>query len=315
MKRFGLIAMISSLVVFVGCGKKAGDEKADTSTAPPNVMEVKAVGLQFEAPKTVPGGWITFRLNNESEMTHFALVEQLPLGKGIKDQQTEVAPIFQAGMDLINEGKPHDAMNKFREIPEWFSETKYLGGTGLTGPGKTAETTVYLEPGTYLLECYVKTVGIFHSYNPDPDQYGMVHEFVVGEPSPAPEPEADVNLTISTEGGIEGAGDLAPGTHTVAVHYKDQKAYANFIGHDVHLARLTPDTDLEELGTWMNWSDPAGLEVPAPVEFLGGVDEMPAGKTGYMTVTLEPGEYAWISEVPQPAEKGMLRRFSVKAGP
>ena len=38
---------------------------------------------------------------------------------------------------------------------------------------------------------------------------------------------------------------------------------------------------------------------------------MPAGSTGYFTVTLEPGDYAWVSEVPGASSKGMLKRFSV----
>jgi hypothetical protein len=38
---------------------------------------------------------------------------------------------------------------------------------------------------------------------------------------------------------------------------------------------------------------------------------MPAGETGYFTAALEPGRYAWIAEVPNPAEKGMLQPFTV----
>jgi hypothetical protein len=38
---------------------------------------------------------------------------------------------------------------------------------------------------------------------------------------------------------------------------------------------------------------------------------MPAGGTAYFTATLEPGRYAWIAEVTNPAEKGMLKIFVV----
>jgi hypothetical protein len=61
----------------------------------------------------------------------------------------------------------------------------------------------------------------------------------------------------------------------------------------------------------MDWSAPGGLQTPAPAEFLGGLNEMPAGSTGYFTVDLEPGEYAWISEVPDASAKGMLKEFEV----
>lgn len=38
---------------------------------------------------------------------------------------------------------------------------------------------------------------------------------------------------------------------------------------------------------------------------------MPAGNTAYITVNLEPGNYAWVAEVPNPKEKNMLKTFSV----
>ena len=63
----------------------------------------------------------------------------------------------------------------------------------------------------------------------------------------------------------------------------------------------------------MNWSDPKGLIEPAPfaITFLGGVNDMPEGNTGYFTVTLEKGNYALISEVPNALSKNMLKTFVV----
>jgi hypothetical protein len=140
---------------------------------------------------------------------------------------------------------------------------------------------------------------------------GMVHEITVtDEPSGAPEPEADLNLTISSERGIEVEGDIGFGLHIVAVHFEDQMMYDHLFGHDIHLARLTENTDLGALAAWMDWTQPGGIETPAPAEFVAGLHEMPAGQTGYFTVELEPGSYAWVAEVPDPAEKMMLRTFN-----
>jgi hypothetical protein len=171
---------------------------------------------------------------------------------------------------------------------------------------------MFLEPGTYLLECYVKTDGIFHSYNPNSDAYGMVHAITVTEEtSEAAAPDPDIEITLSSERGIEVEGDVKPGDRTVAVHFADQTTHEHFLGHDVHLVRLEEDTDIEALATWMDWTQPTGLETPAPATFIGGLHEMPAGETGYFTATLAPGRYAWIAEVPHPAEKGMLKTFTV----
>ena len=197
-------------------------------------------------------------------------------------------------------------------MPAWFGEIVFVGGPGLVAPGGSAEATVYLEPGTYLLECYVKTNGVFHSYNAAPDVYGMVHELTVTEEvTTETAPEPTLELTLSGAGGIEGAGDVQPGRHTVAVHFTDQQAHENFVGHDVHLVRLEDDIDMEALETWMDWTQPTGLETPAPAAFLGGLNEMAAGETGYFTVNLTPGRYAWIAEVPNAEEKGMLKVFTV----
>lgn len=294
-----------------------GEPEEETSVAedsPPSVVEVVARGLTLEAPAEVPAGWTTFRFRNESPMVHFALIERLPEGQGLASQQEEVAPVFQAGLDLLSAGEVDAAMAKFGELPPWFGEVLFFGGPGLLSPGRTASATVRLEPGTYLIECYVKTAGIFHSYNPDPDVYGMVHEFTVtSAASEALEPTADLRLTISSTDGITMSSVPSAGTHVVAVEFVDQTVHENFVGHDIHLARLPEGADLDLLERWMDWSRPDGLQTPAPVEFLGGLNEMPAGTTGYFTATLEPGTYAWISEVPGTRGKGMLQTFTVEA--
>lgn len=307
----GSVVLAAAALSGCGGGGKSGNDAASTPASAANVMEVTAVDQTFQAPDSVQAGWITFRFRNTSGMTHFAVVERLPEGIGIDEQQRQAAPVFQQGMDLLNAGKLDEAMAKFGELPEWFGKIQFLGGPGFLGPGHTEETTVHLDPGTYLLECYVKTAGVFHSYNPDTSQYGMVHEFQVVGSSDAPEPEADVHLTISSDQGIRMQGDVTPGRHTFGVHFQDQKRYENFVGHDAHLVKLAADTDVNKLAAWMDWTQPDGLEVPAPAEFLGGVNEMPAGSTGYLTVSLEPGHYAWISEIPKPMERGMLKTFTV----
>lgn len=292
--------------------KTVGKTDAVIQTNPPGIFNITITGLSFAAPDQIPSGWTTFRVNNTSPMVHFAVVEKFPDGFGVAEQQQELAPLFQQGMDLLRQGDAEAAKAKFAELPEWFGRIVFFGGPGLTSGGGTSQTTLDLEPGTYVLECYVKTNGIFHSYNPVPGQYGMVHQFIVTrESSGAKEPKATVELTISSEAGIEAPDTIKTGAQTVAVHFLDQKTYANFVGHDVHLARLDEDTDLAKLENWMDWTRPHGLETPAPVTFLGGTNEMPAGNTAYVSVTFTPGRYAWIAEVPNSRDKGMLKIFEV----
>jgi hypothetical protein len=273
------------------------------------LLEVTARGHTFEAPDEIPSGWTTVRFNNASPAAHFVILEKLPPGKTLEDSKAEVVPVFQEGMDLLIEGKVNEALATFGKLPAWYFSIVFMGGPGITAPGRTSEVTVNLDPGTYVLECYVKTPdGKFHSY------LGMIDQvIVVDEASGAREPTPTLAMTLRNDG-IDFGGDPRPGKHTIAVHFAEQQVHGNFLGNDAHLVRLEDDADLAEVAAWMNWSLPAGLATPAPADFVGGLHEMPPGHTGYIDVVLKPGRYAWIAEVDDPAGKDMLKTFTVPFG-
>ncbi len=282
------------------------------STENTNVVDIIAKGMQFSAPDTIPSGWVTFRFHNQSSYTHFALLERWPEGHTLADGEKQIAPVFQDAMDLLIKGDKDAAMKRFGDLPGWMKQIVYIGGPGLIAPGGETSATVKLDPGYYIIECYVKTDGRFHSSLTKSGTQGMTHEFkVTATDSGGKAPDADIQIQISSDKGIQADGRMTPGRHTVSVHFVDQKAYGNFTGHDVHLVELGTDTDRAGLMQWMNWMNPDGLSTPAPVVFVGGLNEMPAGNTGYFTVNLEPGNYAWISEIPDPDQHGMFRPFSV----
>jgi hypothetical protein len=158
----------------------------------------------------------------------------------------------------------------------------------------------------------VKTNGVFHSYNPEPGQFGMVHGFTVtSADGGAPEPEPTATLAVSTLGFEITGGELRPGTNVVKVDFIDQQVYPNFVGHDVHVVQLGVVVDPGAVKAWMDWRQKDGLQTPAPAVFLGGVNDMPAGSTAYLRLELEPGDYAFVAEVPSPGEQGLWLPFSV----
>lgn len=266
--------------------------------------------MDFDGPDEIPSGWTTFEYINNSEETHFFVLEKMPEGKTLEDSKREVIPVFVEGMDLINDGKAEEGFAAFGKLPEWFSEIVFMGGPGLISPKKKTETTLYLEPGYYLLECYVKMpTGQFHS------ALGMVAALTVtDEDNKQDAPESTLQMTVSSENGFDFQQDFTAGNHIVEVNFEDQVPHENFMGHDVHLVRLTDDADLDALEKWMNWSDPEAFKTPAPegVEFLGGTQEMPAGNTVYFKVDLKSGTYAFIAEVPNASEKNMLTVFTLE---
>lgn len=299
-------------IFLLGCmnGGSGEDEAAKELKAEQyKPFEVVTTSMEFQSADTIASGWQTFLYHNKSYEAHFILLDKYPEGKTIEDGMNEVVNVFQEGMDLINEGKGEQAMAAFGKLPEWFSQVVFTGATGLISPGRTASTTVYLEPGYYVMECYVKMQnGIFHT------TMGMAKKLIVTEDTTTLSPPApDVNISISGEAGIKIDKPVSNGKQVFSVYFADQKVHENFVGHDVHLVKLEEGADLEELEMWMNWAVPEGLRTPAPenIVFLGGVNDMPAGSTAYFEAELEPGEYALISEVPNTMEKGMLKTFTV----
>lgn len=303
--------LIFTFFLFISGNSKAGPLQQELSQQAgiTGVVEVVSTGMNFNLPRQIPSGWTTFRYRNESPDVHFFVLEKMPEGKNIEDTRKEVVPVFQAAMDFITTGNREQGLAEFSNLPAWFFDVEFTGGPGLISPAHMAQTTVHLEPGTYLLECYVKMPnGQFHS------AMGMLEEIeVTSQKNERAEPNPDCSIRISSTEGIDYKDIVLPGKYTFAVEFQDQMAHENFVGQDIHLVRLTDEANLEELNKWMNWIAPASFMTPSPkgVQFLGGTQEMPAGKTSYFSATLRPGNYAFIAEVPDPMGKKMLKTFRV----
>jgi hypothetical protein len=299
------LLLVFSMVLWTGC-QSAGEQ------AVPVVDATFVIdGLAISGPDTIQPGWNRIRVENRSNMTHFLLFDKMPDSLGVWDHK-EVAAVYQQAMDLVNEGKPEEALGAFAALPAWFAQVQFLGGPGFIGPNDAFEMDMFVEEGRYVVECYVKTNGIFHSYTPAPDALAMVHQLdVTGEPTTNTPPQADLAVRISSDG-IVMAGEPAVGVQTFSVNFVDQIAHETGLRHDVQLVRLEDGQTLETVAPWMNVLSPTGLETPAPAHFEGGVNEMPAGQTAYFTVELTAGRYALIAETPDPLGKHMAIEFAVE---
>ncbi len=283
------------LLIFVSCSSKP----------PSNIVDVIAKDYYFQSPDSISSGWTTFRLKNEGTCVHFFFLTLLPNSIPFERYGKDVGSAFAVAWDSLQAGmdKPKAGALLGSLLPKWYASAKAMGGAGLISPGKTAQTTIKLEPGTYVMECYMKTAeGKFHS------ELGMVRQLTVTHNiSKMKEPtNANVDLTLSNYK-IESKGKLSSGKNIIAVHFKEHPKYG--LGNDVHLVKLNDKTNIEKLTKWMDWMNINGLRTPAPAEFLGGTQEMPVGYTSYFTVDLKPGKYAWISE--PSASKGMIKEFSI----
>ncbi|WP_250437104.1 hypothetical protein [Hanstruepera flava] len=284
-------------------------EVEETIQKPKNVIDIVTRSMEFICADTIPSGWNTFRYDNKSNETHFFLLDKYPEGKTVENAITDVAPVFEEGMGLINAGKAEEGFAAFGKLPEWFGEVIFSGGSGLIAPKHTGMTTVKLLPGYYIMECYVKMPnGKFHT------SMGMAKPIIVVEKDSGNQPpEPTINITLSGEEGISYDQGITKGKQIFSVFFKDQKQHENFVWHDINLVKLESHASEDALEAWMNWSDPKGLITPVPngITFLGGVNDMPAGNTGYFYADLKPGKYAFISEVPNTKSKGLFKAFEV----
>jgi len=293
------------------CKSKQEEQVAteEITVPPPPIVDVTTRSMEFEVVDTILSGWNTFAYHNLSKETHFFVLEKYPDSVTVENTKAEIGPVFDEAMELLNQGQTEEGFAVFSKLPQWFFSVVFSGGSGLISPGLTSISTVNLEPGYYVMECYVKMPnGQFHS------SMGMTRSLIVREESSMDNPPIEaIPITISSTEGITGPDAVAKGTQTFSVTFTDQKAYENFVGHDVNLVRISPGADLKVLEAWMNWADPKGLITPAPEGFifLGGMNDSPAGSTGYFSAELHPGTYALISETPMASQKGLLKTFTV----
>jgi len=313
--------LVAGTLLLAACGR---EQQAAQETAPakpaetaktepqPYVVEIRAVGKTFEAPAEIPSGWTTFRFVNASSMIHFAIIDVPPDGIDAQIMSDTVMQPFQEAMDAMNAGDGEAANAAFARFPAWIGDLGRNGGPGLLSPGLTGQTTVYLEPGHYIIECYVKSDGVFHSTSPGAGKIGMMADLEVTEAkNNAPEPRSNVTLAVTNSGYDIIDGAIRPGRNTIRVDFLEQQALPSFVGNDVHLMRVDDEQSIARVDGWMDWRTPDGLQDPAPAVFLGGINDLPAVSRGYFTVDLEPGNYAFIAEMPGPIAAGFVLPFSV----
>lgn len=310
-----LIASSATALSLAGCERAdressaESDAEATAADGPDTeagLVDVVARDFAFEAPEAIPSGWTTFRMQNIGQQEHFLYLYRIPDEVSYEQFREEAMVGFGNVWNAYASGEltRTEAETAFAdELPEWFfTELTPAGGPALTEPGAQAVATVHLEPGNYVMECYVKTPdGRWHT------ELGMQRSLVVTDDSNgASPPAADVELALSNYD-IATSGELAAGRQTIAVHVEEKPE--GFMMHDVNLVRLGGNS-VNEIVEWMDWMDLKGFRAPAPGYSLGGVEHMAAGRTGYMTVELTPGDYVWVSE--GYGHQGMVEEFTVE---
>lgn len=301
------------LLIITGCKKdtsKTNTTDSSSTAEKSEIVEVITYGMDFNLPDTLKSGWTTFKYINKSYEPHFFIFEKMPDSVGINEYKSELVPPFKKAFELLAEGNVEAGMKEFEKIPQWFYSVEFGGGVALTSAQTTTQSTIFLNPGTYVMECYVRMPnGLPHAF------MGMLKELTVLEASNEQSaPNADHNISVSSEEGIAFIDTLSVGEYVLSVSFKDQKKYEHMLGHDVNLVKIANDSLLPVLGDWLNAADFQAFRSPAPegLTFLGGVEDLESGNTGYFNVNLSKGKYVLISEIPNTIDRNMYTTFKVE---
>jgi hypothetical protein len=163
---------------------------------PGRVVDVAASEYAFRAPDTIPAGLTTFRLRQEGRVkaaAHLPLAGRESLATHNGDATDGLHMLWVVRLDSGRTMADFYAAARADSSAPW---ARLLGGPGFAFPPRTTNATMSLEPGSYVLVCYVG------SAREDRNRYhvlkGMFRSLTV-VPSSAPAagmPEPDVTVTM-----------------------------------------------------------------------------------------------------------------------
>jgi uncharacterized cupredoxin-like copper-binding protein len=263
------VAAVLAAALLAGC----------MASPPPPDVYVQAVGMAFEAPATMPAGWVKLHFENRAPMLHHVALLRLDEGK----TAAEALAVLERD-----------------ELADWMH---WAGGVGPFEPNAEGWAVLKLQPGRHLLLCLIPGEhGVPHMAD------GMVREVMVqGSPDTAYAlPSADIAFDMH-EFGYSAPVTTAAGTHTFKILSQGGQP------HEAVLAKLdtgaTVASLLESLG-------PNATAAP-PARFVGLLPPMGPGGTAYVEATLTAGRYVMLCFLNDPASgaphfaRGMLLPITV----
>lgn len=275
-----LLLVAVQLVCLACAGEAARDDAttASSSTTAPPVIDVSAGDYFYTLADTISAGAVTLQLATTGEELHHLQLLRLADGKTMEDLFAEMQG----------------------EVPPAWAEL--VGGPNAPIPNATtSRVTLQLDAGTYVALCIIPSPdGVLHVAK------GMSKTLVVtsgGAGAALPTPTVkmtlvDYDFVLDTP--------LTAGSHVIGV------VTATGQPHEVVLVKLAPGASVAQFATWVTTMDG-----PPPAAPMGGTVGLAAGRTNYVHVDLEPGEYGLLRFFPDATDgrphiaHGMLKQITV----
>ena len=307
-RRWFLGAVLGSVVVAAsGCGGATSPSPAPTVSPPadasptataagtpspddtgggaaPPELEILATDFAFEHPASIQAGATAISLVNDGEEEHQAQFAR------INDDATfeDVGAALQS-----------------QDFAAYFSLITLAGGPTGVPPDETGLTGSELTAGSYALICFIAGQdGVPHLAK------GMLSQLEVTDSSTSAElPGGESDLTLQ-DFSFLGVESLPTGEQVVNVTNAGPQP------HEAQVVRLSEGVDVDELIPMFTSTEPPSG--PPPFSSVGGLAAIAPDARATMTLDLEPGEYAFLCFVPDPASGnphvalGMVTGFSVE---
>lgn len=262
--------MLAALALLLGSSEPTALSPA---TLPGHVVDVVARDFSLQAPDTIPAGLTTLRLR-VLQGEHIAILVRLDSG--------------HTALDLLR------ARRQGHPRPPWMH---LIGGPGFPAPDGTANATMMLAAGQYVLICDVAGPdGVRHF------EKGMFHPLVVRErtngphiAASLPRPDAIVAMRDHL---FAFSGPIRAGVRVLRVTNEGS------VMHEFRMVHVLPGHTGRESMTWT----PAS-KTPRPDEDVTALVGIMPGGGLTTTVSLTQGEYVVLC-VPQLA-RGMIQILRV----
>lgn len=281
MSRSALLSAAMAATLLAAC--KPADTRTENAATPPpppqpNVVTVTALDYSYTGPDTIPAGLTTFRMANGGKEPHQMQLIRLDSSKTAQD------------MMALPPGSP---------APAW---EVLVGGPNAAVPGDTANATLDLEPGKYVMLCFI------------PGEDGKPHvmkgmmrplEVIPGSGVAAAAPVADLSIVLS-DYAFAISGPVSAGHHVIKVQNTATQP------HELVLVQLAPGKKAADFTAWA-----MSMKGPPPGRPLSGMGAINPGQTAFMTDDLPAGNYALVCFFPDAGngkshvELGMVHELTV----
>jgi hypothetical protein len=250
---------------------------------PGRVVEVAAGEFFFQAPDSIPAGLTTFRLRQ------IGLVHQRVMAGGAARDSMAMDPLDPTrGLHMLwlvqlDSGKTAADLYRAAQAGERTTGwSRNLGGPGFAIPPGTANATLVLESGNYVLTCFVG------SAREDRERYHFLNGMfrmltVVANLAPiAALPVPDVVVRVSMSNSLQYSAPILAGRRVLRIENTGPRPY------EFSVRRVLPGRTTAEALAWRPVDSP---RTPPPFDPVGGLSAVPPGGSLVTTMTFEPGDY------------------------